>query len=166
MTGIRRESADSVRAAMGWELTRRQDGGLDFVAADGVCHADVDIRRAFPLSAPEAGVAVVSATGLELAWVESLAAAPDSLRQFLDQELARREFVPLIERIESISEARPAEWSVVTDRGPHRFSVAHPDDLARRPEGSFVTDTAGIRYRLAPQEALDLPSRRLLERHT
>ena len=67
MTDIRRESADSVRAAMGWELTRRQDGGLDFVAADGVCHADVDIRRAFPLSAPEAGVAVVSATGLELA---------------------------------------------------------------------------------------------------
>ena len=95
-----------------------------------------------------------------------MAAAPDSLRQFLDQELARREFVPLIERIESISEARPAEWSVITDRGPHRFSVAHPDDLARRPEGSFVTDTAGIRYRLAPQEALDLPSRRLLERHT
>ncbi len=166
MTGIPSEFADSVRATVGWELTRRQDGGLDFVAADGVCHADVDVRRAFPLSAPEAGMAVVSATGLELAWVESLAAAPDRLRQFLGQELARREFVPLIERIESISEARPAEWSVVTDRGPHRFSVTHPDDLVRRPEGSFVTDTAGIRYRLAPQEALDLPSRRLLERHT
>lgn len=166
MTGLRGESADSVLAAAGWALARRHDGGLDFVTAAGVCHADVDIRRAFPLSAPEAGVAVVSATGHELAWVESLGAAPEGLRQFLDKELDRREFVPLIERIESISEARPAEWSVVTDRGAHRFSVAHPDDVARRPEGTFVTDTAGIRYRLAPQDSLDLPSRRLLERHT
>ncbi|MFM1903073.1 MAG: hypothetical protein RLZZ440_973 [Planctomycetota bacterium] len=154
----------AVRAAAGWQLERRSDGGLDFLAVDGVRHADADLRRAFPLSAPEAGLAVVSAKGHELAWVESLATTEPALRMFLQTELERREFVPVIERIESISEARPAEWSVVTDRGPHRFTVAHPDDVARRPEGTFVTDTDGIRYRLAPEASLDDRSRRILER--
>jgi hypothetical protein len=157
---------DAISAAAGWRLERRADGELDFVAADGTRHADVDVRRAFPLSAPEAGVAVVSAKGLELVWVESLATAEENLRRFLHQELARREFVPVIERIESISEGRPAEWIVLTDRGPHRFAVSHPDDVARRPEGTFVTDTDGIRYRLVTESTLDLQSRRLLERLT
>ncbi len=160
------DDPEAVRAASGWKLERRPDGGLDFIAADGVRRSDVDIRRAFPLSSPEAGLAVVSANGGELAWVESLATAEPALRRFLDAELARREFVPVIERIESISEARPAEWSVMTDRGPHRFSVAHPDDVARRPEGTFVTDTDGIRYRLVSEAALDDRSRRILERLT
>jgi hypothetical protein len=158
------DPSDAVRAAAGWQLERRSDGGLEFLAVDGVRHADVDLRRAFPLSAPEAGLAVVSVKGHELAWVESLGLAEPSLRTFLEAELARREFVPVIERIESVSEARPAEWSVVTDRGPHRFTVAHPDDVARRPEGTFVTDTDGIRYRLAPEASLDDRSRRILER--
>lgn len=157
---------EAVHAAAGWTLERRPDGGLDFIAADGVRHPDADIRRAFPLSAPEAGLAVVSEKGVELAWVESLATAEPAVRLFLAAELARREFVPVIERIESISEARPAEWSVITDRGPHRFGVAHPDDVARRPEGTFVTDTDGIRYRLVPEAALDDRSRRILERLT
>ncbi len=156
----------AVMCAAGWRLERRPDGGLDFIAADGVRHADADIRRAFPLSAPEAGLAVVSHKGTELAWVASLATAEPDLRRFLDAELARREFMPVIERIEAISEARPAEWSVITDRGPHRFGVAHPDDVARRPEGTFVTDTDGIRYRLVPESNLDDRSRRILERLT
>lgn len=160
------DGPDAVRAPAGWRLERRPDGGLDFIAADGVRETDVDIRRAFPLSAPEAGLAVVSEKGGELAWVESLATAEPALKRFLDAELSRREFVPVIERIESISEARPAEWSVITDRGPHRFNVAHPDDVARRPEGTFVTDTAGIRYRLVSEAALDDRSRRILERLT
>jgi hypothetical protein len=155
---------EAASAEAGWRLERRGDGSLDFIARDGSRHRDVDIRRAFPLSAPEAGLAIVAATTAELAWVESLAAAEPSLRRFLEQELTRREFVPVIERIESISEARPAEWSVVTDRGAHRFFVAHPDDVARRPEGTFVTDTDGIRYRLVSESTLDDRSRRILER--
>ena len=150
----------------GWRLERQPDGMLDFIAADGTRHADVDIRRGFPLSAPEEGLAIVAASGGELALLESLAAVAGPLRRLLDVELARREFVPLIERIDSISEVRPAEWNVVTDRGPHRFSVAHPDDISRRPEGVFVTDTHGIRYRIVSEAALDPLSRRLLERRS
>ena len=151
--------------AAGWRLERRPDGGLDFVAADGTRHHDVDVRRGFPFSAPEGGVAVLGAGGAELVWIDSLSACDPSLAAILEAILAEREFMPRVERIVSVKEGRPTEWSVVTDRGPHRFSVAHPDDVSRQPDGGVVlTDTDGIRHRVPPPAALDPRSQRLLER--
>ena len=149
----------------GWRLERRPDGGLDFVAADGTRHHDVDVRRGFPFSAPEGGVAVLTASGAELVWIDSLSASDPPLAALLEAILAEREFMPRVERIVVVKEGRPTEWSVVTDRGPHRFSVAHPDDLSRQPDGGVIlTDTDGIRYRIPPPAALDPRSQRLLER--
>ena len=153
------------QVAAGWRLDRRPDGGLDFVAADGTRHHDVDVRRGFPFSAPEGGVAVLAAGGAELVWIDSLSACDPSLAAILEAILAEREFMPRVERIVSVKEGRPTEWSVVTDRGPHRFSVAHPDDVSRQPDGGVVlTDTDGIRHRVPPAAALDPRSQRLLER--
>jgi hypothetical protein len=153
------------RAADGWRLERRADGGIDFVAADGTREEDVDLRRAFPLSAPRAGVAVIAAAGGELAWVESLAAVSPGIGTLIEAVLAEREFVPVIERIESITEGRPSTWSVLTDRGPHRFSVGQAEDIVRQPDGALsINDTDGIRYQVARVDALDPRSRRLLER--
>jgi hypothetical protein len=158
-------AASGATAGAGWRLERRPDGGLDFVAVDGTRHEDVDLRRGFPLSAPRAGVAVVAAGGGELAWIESLDDAEPAVASLVEAVLAEREFVPLIERIDAISEGRPAEWSTLTDRGPHRFSVADPDDISRQSDGGLtITDTDGIRYRIAASEGLDPRSRRLLER--
>jgi len=71
----------------------------------------------------------------------------------------------VIERIESVSDTEPAEWTVVTDRGGHRFRVAHADDIARQADGSvFITDTFGMRYRILRAAALDPLSRRLLDK--
>ena len=161
MTDARSGAAD----AAGWRLDRRPDGSLAFVTAAGVTHHDVTLRRGVPLSAPQAGLAILAADGAELAWIDSLAQVAGPLRQLFDEELARREFVPLIERIDRVSEGRPAEWVVLTDRGPHRFTVAHPDDVSRQPDGGVsVTDTDGIRYRIPAVAALDASSRRLLDR--
>jgi hypothetical protein len=155
----------SVGQVAGWQLERRADGGIDFVAADGTRHRDVEVRRGFPFSAPEAGVSVLTAGGTELVWIESLTACDRSLATQLEAILAEREFMPRVELITAVTEGRPTEWSVVTDRGPHRFSVAHPDDVSRQADGGVVlTDTDGIRYRIPPAEALDARSRRLLER--
>ena len=149
----------------GWRLEQRLDGLIDFVAADGTRHRDVDIRRGFPLSAPRAGVAVIAAGGEELAWIASLDAAEATLAEMLEAVLSQREFVPIIQQIKSISEGRPAEWTVVTDRGPHRFLVAHPDDVSRQPDGGLaITDTSGIRYRILAPDSLDPRSCRLHER--
>jgi hypothetical protein len=150
-----------------WQLDRRGDGGLDFVAADGTRHEDVDIRRGFPFSAPREGVAVISAAGHELAWIDSLDSAEPPLQSLIERVLDEREFMPIINRIQSVSEGRPAEWSVVTDRGVRRFTIAHPDDVSRQADGSMIlTDTDGIRYRIPVTSARDVRNRRLLDRAT
>jgi len=152
-------------AAQGWRLERRADGGIDFVATDGTRHADVEIRRGFPFSAPREGVAILTAAGNELVWITSLAVLDPPLATLLEDVLADREFMPVIQQLVSVSEGRPAEWSVVTDRGPYRFTVAHSDDVSRQPDGGFVlTDTDGIRHRIPPSAARDIRNRRLLDR--
>jgi hypothetical protein len=149
----------------GWRLERHSDGRLEFADAAGRRHANVDVVRCFPVTAPAGPVAVVSATGDELAWIESVAAAAEPLRGLLEEELARREFLPVIERIDSIVLGEPAAWSVLTDRGQHRFQVAHADDVVRDADGgAVVTDTVGLRYRIRDVSALDGRSRRQLDR--
>ena len=148
----------------GWRLERHRHGRLDFVDAHGIRHTNVDVLRAFPVSAPAGPAAIVTADGAELAWIGSLAAVSGPLRTILEAELAHREFLPVIERIESISDGEPAEWGVVTDRGRHRFKVAHADDVTPNADGSvFITDTVGMRYRIPNLSGLDARSRRLLD---
>jgi hypothetical protein len=149
----------------GWRLERHAHGRLDLVDMHGRRHHDVDVLRAFPVTAPAGPVAIIAADGGELAWVEALADLSDPLKSLLERELALREFLPVIEQIESISDTEPTEWLVVTDRGRHRFKVDHTDDVVRQADGGvFVTDTCGMRYRIRQEAALDSRSRRLLEK--
>lgn len=159
-------ATDSAAAAPeGWRLVRRPHGRLDFVAADGAVHEDVDLLRAFPVTAPLGPVAVVAADGTELAWLDALDGLPEAFRARLLEELSAREFLPVIVRIESIADTDPAEWTVTTDRGPRRFTVGSPEDVDRLPDGSaFVVDTAGVRYRFPDLAALDPRSIRLLDK--
>jgi len=148
-----------------WTLVRRPHGRVDFVAGDGTVHPDVDVLRAFPISAPRGPAAVLASDGAELAWVEAIDDLPEPLRSRVLEELSDREFLPAITRIESISDTDPAEWTVVTDRGPRRFPLAGPDDVERLADGSaLVVDTSGVRYRIASIAALDAHSRRILDR--
>lgn len=147
-----------------WRLVRRPHGRVDLASADGTTHGDVDVVRAFPLSAPRGPVAIVAADGTEVVWIESLDAMPEPFRGLIVEELSAREFLPLISRIEAISDTDPAEWSVITDRGERRFTVSGPDDVERLPDSSaLVVDTAGVRYRIPSIDALDHHSRRLLD---
>ena len=149
----------------GWRIERHDHGRLDLVDAHGVRHHDVDVLRAFPVTAASGPVAIIAADGGELAWVESLADQPGELRTLLERELAQREFLPVIEQIEAVSDTEPSEWTVVTDRGRHRFKVAHADDVARQTDGGvFITDTFGMRYRIPNESSLDAVSRRLLDK--
>lgn len=156
---------DATAPLPGWTLRRRPHGRVDFVAADGTLHADVDVLRAFPLSAPRGPAAVLAADGSELAWIESIDDLPEPLRTRLLEELSDREFLPTITAIEAVSDTDPAEWTVLTDRGRRRFTLAGPDDVERLTDGSaLLSDASGVRYRIASIAALDARSRRLLDR--
>jgi hypothetical protein len=148
-----------------WRLERRPHGRLDFIDAQGRVHADVDVLRAFPISDPEGPVAIVGENDVELAWIDALAAVEPALRAALEAELSRREFLPLVERIEEVSDSEPAEWTVETDRGRRRFKVAHADDVLRLPDGgAVITDTYGVRYTIQSISRLDARSRRFFEK--
>jgi hypothetical protein len=148
-----------------WRLERAAHGRLDLVDAAGHRHVDVDVLRGFPVSAAAGPVAIVATDGDELAWIDSLSDLDPPLRDLLAEELSQREFLPVIERIESVSDGEPMEWSVVTDRGLRRFTVAHVDDIVYTPNGTAsITDNAGVRYSIPHVSRLDARSRRLLDR--
>lgn len=142
-------------------------GRLVLIDADGREHIGVEIVRAFPLSDPRHGIAICNAQGRELVWLADLDALPASLSQQIEEELARREFVPIIRRIVNVSApVEPSEWEVETDRGRTSFVLNSEDDVheldAKR---ALITDTHGIRYLIADIGRLDANSRRLLERY-
>ena len=54
-------------------LSRNSFGRLVLVGADGTAHDGVTPIRAFAISAPDDGIALMSAEGKELQWIENLA---------------------------------------------------------------------------------------------
>lgn len=134
--------------------------------ASGEHHAGVSVLRAFPVSAPGEGFALVDAEGRELAWVEQLDALEPGTRARVEAALAAREFLPEILRLRAVSSpAAPSTWAVETDRGATRFVLAAEEDIRRLGQGRLlITDAAGVQYLVRRMDGLDRASRRLLER--
>lgn len=151
---------------MSLRLERDAFGRLVLTRPDGSVHAGVLPVRAFPLAAPEEGVSLVSGEGREVAWVDRLGALPRETRALIEEELAGREFVPLVQRIDAVSSfSTPSTWQVTTDRGPTRFVLKGEEDIRRLGDGALLIASAeGINFRIADRRALDRHSRRLLER--
>lgn len=147
-------------------LARDAFGQLVFTAADGVEHAGVVPVRAFPITAPDAGVALVSVDGSELVWIDDTRTLPASIRALIDAELASREFMPVITRVKSVSSfATPSTWEVDTDRGETRLLLKSEDDIRRLVAPALmIGDGHGIHFLIRDRNALDAHSRKLLDR--
>jgi hypothetical protein len=142
-------------------------GRLVLTDAAGREHVGVHPVRAFPISDPGCGIAVCDADGHELVWIERLDELAESVRRVLEDDLARREFVPQVRRILRVSApVEPSEWEVETDRGRTRFVLPSEDNVFRLEDGrALLIDAHGIRYLIPDTRALDATSRRLLERY-
>lgn len=149
-------------------FTLHQDnfGRLIFTSAQGVVHENVTPVRAFPISAPEEGFSLVSLDGTELAWIERLTDLPQSTRQSLESKLANHEFVPEIKRLLRASTfMTPSLWTVDTDRGQTTFTLRGEEDIRRLASGHLlISDSHGIHYLIRDINALDKPSRKILDR--
>ena len=73
-----------------FQLHRNKFGRLALTDANGLLHEGTVPVHAFPISAPDEGVALVSAEGLELAWIDRLADLPENIRSLIKEELASR----------------------------------------------------------------------------
>src|SRR5437016_4979188 len=99
-----------------FQLSRNPFGRLVFTAANGDVHDGVLPVRAFPIGAPDDGIALVNGEGQEMAWIKRLTDLPDATREMVEQELASREFMPEIRRISRVSSfVTPTTWYVETD---------------------------------------------------
>jgi Domain of unknown function (DUF1854) len=147
-------------------LHRDAHGRLVFTDPGGQQHAGVEPIRAFPISAPRTGIALCDAAGRELLWIECLDDLPPGPRATLEEALAQREFVPILQRVLSISApAEPSEWDVETNRGRTRFILNSEDDVHRLDHRlAIIKDAQGLRYLIPDLRKLDAASRRFLER--
>jgi hypothetical protein len=147
-------------------LHHNEWGQLVYTDAAGVAHVDVEPVRAFPISDPTRSIAILNHRGEELAWIEDLNQLPAAERAFLEEELSRRHFLPVVTRIYAIEGITdPTTWDVDTDRGRTTFQMRNEEDIRRLPSGRVVlVDSHGIRYLIPDYRKLDAASRRLLER--
>jgi len=147
-------------------LMRNAFGRLVLMTPGGDTHDGVAPVRAFPISASDEGIALVSADGHEIAWIERLSDLRPDIRALVEDELASREFVPEIRRLCHVSSfATPSTWEVETDRGATSFVLKGEEDIRRLGKTSLlVADSHGIQFLVRDLHALDHASRKLLDR--
>jgi hypothetical protein len=95
-----------------------------------------------------------------------MAEVPEDDRALILEELAAREFMPVIERIQSVSSyATPSIWQVLTDRGETRLRLNGEENI-RRVAGNtlLISDANGVQYLVRDSSQLDKQSRKLLDR--
>lgn len=148
-------------------VQRNAHGRLVLTLADGTRHEAVVPVRAFPIAAPDEGLSLVAADGKEALWVDRMDHLPPQARTLIEQDLAVREFVPVIRRIHKVSGfSTPSTWDVETDRGPAQLVLKAEEDI-RRLSGRtnlLITGQDGLQFRVPDSTALDKASRKLLER--
>ena len=151
-------------------LQRDNFGRLVFVSPDdkgGTVHVGVTPVRAFALTAPDQGIALISAEGKELLWIDRLDALPTAMRTLIEEEFAQRDFLPQIRRILAVSSyATPSTWQVDTDRGATALVLKSEDDIRRlkSPGGLLIADGNGLHFLIRDRRELDTHSQRILKR--
>lgn len=154
-------------AARGFQLHRDAFERLVLTDADGRKLVGVEPIRAFPISSPQEWLSIIDAEGHEVLCIREFDQLPADIRKILEEELSCREFVPIIQRIASVTaDVDPSEWHVETNRGLTSFLLDSEDDVRRLgPNKALVVDTHGIHYLIPDTRALDYASRRILDRY-
>jgi len=134
---------------------------------DGRVHVGCEPIRSFPISNPHEGISLCDADGREVAWVQSIDDLTAETRTLLLADLARREFVPILKRIISISSTmEPSDWQVETDRGLTTLRLKSDEDVRRLPNHrAMVIDAHGTRFLVSDIRDLDAATGRILERY-
>lgn len=133
--------------------------------ADGSEHLGVQPVRAFPLSAPDQGFALLDADGHELVWLATLDELPPAERELFAAELSAREFTPEIIRLVDVSTYNlPSVWTIETDRGATTMILKALEDIrAVNTHTLLISDSYGVNYTIRDLRVLDRRSRKLLE---
>jgi hypothetical protein len=161
------ESAANTAVATVFPLQRDAYGKLIWTTADNQRPDNVVPIRAFPIQSPDVGISLVNLDGQEVAWIEELSAVPEPAQTLIRNELASREFMPVISHIVGVASfSTPCTWTVKTDRGDTEFVLRGDEDIRRiGTEGTLlISDSHGIQYLVRDHFALDARSKKILDR--
>ncbi len=148
-------------------LERTAFGQLVLLTAQGQRFEGVVPVRAFPIQAPEHGISLVNTDGEEVGWVDALADLAEPTQGLVRDALAGREFMPVLQRIVSISSfSTPCTWQVETDRGVTEFVLRGDEDIRRigQDNALLIADVHDIQYFVRDQFTLDAHSKKILDR--
>lgn len=147
-------------------LWRDAFGRLVFTDENGHSHEGIVPAQPFPIDAPGENVSLLDTDGQELAYVARISELDADSRKLLMEEIAQRDFIPVIDRLVAVSTfATPSTWQVRTDRGLTSFVLKGEEDIRRlKGNGLLITDSHGVTYRIEDMRAIDRQSRRLLDR--
>lgn len=124
------------------------------------------IRRTFPLSEPTRFLSIQDGAGKEVGILRDAEGLDDTSQAEVAAHLDRRYFTPQIQHINTLrQEAGMWRFTVETQRGPSEFFVRNWRDNAHEisPNRWHILSVDGGRYEIANLEALDAPSRRLMD---
>jgi hypothetical protein len=145
----------------------RRDPFQDLVLEiDGREHAQVQVRRGFPLSAAGHYLSLRDRQGQELGIVRDLRELDRQSQSVLAAELERVYFMPRIVRVLGIEERfHVPRWEVETDRGPRVFEIrTGRSDVRVLPDGRvLIRDADGNPYEIPDYRRLDAASQALIE---
>jgi hypothetical protein len=148
-------------------LERDAFGKLVWTTPDNQRFEGVVPVRAFPIQSPEVGISLVNQDGHEVAWIEELSGVPQPAQTLIRNELATREFMPVISEIVGVASfSTPCTWTVKTDRGDTAFVLRGDEDIRRIGTAGtlLISDIHGIQYLVRDQFALDAKSKKILDR--
>jgi len=127
----------------------------------------VEPVRAFPWSASQQELILINPQGQPVLSLTDWESLSTETRGCLRDELHRREFLPQLQRILSVTGPYPpCRWQVETDRGVTEIELESEEDIRRLSEhAALITDSSGLRFHIPDVTQLDRVSRGYLRRY-
>jgi hypothetical protein len=118
----------------------------------------VSVARAFPLSNPHHFLGFLDGAGKDIGLLHDPGLLDPESRKIVDDELEKRYFVPIVERVLTIKEEfGTIYWTVETDRGEKEIIVRNLRDNIQELSASrvIISDVDGNRYEFPDIGKLD-----------
>ena len=149
-------------------LFRSPMGSPRLEILEEVCYTRVAVRRILPLSDPDRYISLGIGEEVEIGIIEDPSQLDSESREILREELDKRYFTPIIQKVYRVKERFGIhDWEVGTSRGRITFSVQGLHQNVRHfpPARLLVTDVRGNRYDIPDYHRLDSNSFNQIQRH-
>ena len=146
----------------------RQAGVTRLTLSGEKSYPKIAVARAFPLSNADHYLGFLDGNGKDIGLLPDPALLDAESRHVVDEELAKRYFVPVIERVVLVREEfGTIYWTVETDRGEVEFVVRNIRDNLQELSANRVilTDIDGNRFEFPDLAKLDSKSQGILMRN-